>query len=69
MNYSLVTADRRTHIKIVVLSLVLGIGVVLAGIGTHLRDAPVSTSAVRAPTLVKAEKATLFTGRETTAIR
>lgn len=68
MNHSLVTADRTTHLKIVVLSLIFGVGIVVAGIGAHLREGPGASSTV-APPVVKADKPAVFSGHQTTAIR
>jgi hypothetical protein len=36
MNYSIYTADRTTHLKIVVVALVAGIGVASLGIAAHV---------------------------------
>lgn len=38
MNYSLITADRTTHLKIVVLSLVAAIAVVVVGFSSRLTE-------------------------------
>jgi hypothetical protein len=68
-NYSLKTADRLTHVKIVVMSLVAGILVVGIGIAARPNLPDMSTRLeARAPVL-KASPKVIWTGTETTTIR
>jgi hypothetical protein len=68
-NYSLKTADRLTHVKIVVMSLIAGIIVVGIGIAARPSLPDMSTRLeARAPVL-KASPKVIWTGNETTTIR
>ena len=68
-NSSMHTADRLTHLKIVVVALVFGIVVVGVGIATHATLPDMSTQLeARAPVL-KAGKPTLWSGSGTSTIR
>jgi hypothetical protein len=66
-NTSIVTADRRTHLKIVVVSLIASIAVVVIGI--NARSVPSETTSARIPTPVKVGPSMLATGQQTTQIR
>ncbi|MBX6425423.1 MAG: hypothetical protein IRZ09_05805 [Variibacter sp.] len=46
MNHSIITADRNTHVKIVVVALVAAIMVVTVGIAAHLRSSGVELAGV-----------------------
>ena len=68
-NYTLNTADRLTHLKIVVVSLVAGIVVVGVGIAARPNLPDMSTRLeARAPVL-KAGQPVIWTGTETATIR
>lgn len=68
-NFTLRTADRLTHIKIVVVSLVAAIAVVGIGIAAHQPGLDMSTQLeARAPVL-KAGKPVVWSGSETSAVR
>ena len=68
-NYSLTSADRKTHLKIVVVSLIAGIVVVGVGIAARPNLPDMSTQLeARAPVL-KAGKPVVWTGADTTTIR
>jgi hypothetical protein len=68
-NYSLTSADRKTHLKIVVVSLIAGIVVVGVGIAARPNLPDMSTQLeARAPVL-KAGKTVIWTGADTTTIR
>ena len=70
MNHSLLSADRTTHLKIVVLALVAGIVVVTVGITARLAETGLTTARIEAGApVVKAGKPATFTGRETSTIR
>jgi hypothetical protein len=68
-NYSLTSADRKTHLKIVVVSLIAGIVVVGVGIAARPNLPDMSTQLeARAPVL-KAGKPVVWTSADTTTIR
>lgn len=66
MNHSLVTADRTTHLKIVVLSLIAAIVVVLVGLTARLAETGTATARIEAPVVVKAGTPATYTSRATT---
>jgi len=47
MNHSLLSADRGTHVKIVVVALLAALAVVIAGISAHISDASNMTAAAK----------------------
>lgn len=57
MNHSMYSADRRTHLKIVVIGLVCALVVAVVGISAHIGDVDLGT----AP-LVKAGQPTAMSG-------
>jgi hypothetical protein len=69
MNWSLYTADRATHLKIVVVALVAGI--LIAGFGIVSRNLDLGTDVLMAqnPTVYKATPPVVFTSRDVSAIR
>jgi hypothetical protein len=70
MNYSFFTCDRATHLKIVVVALVAGIVVMVAGI--HARTSDTSGVTANAKTngvVVKAGKPAVLSTRDDAAIR
>ncbi len=68
-NFSMRTADRTTHLKIVVVSLIAGIVVVAGGLAARPTLPDMSTQLeARAPVL-KAGQPVLWSSSETTAIR
>jgi len=68
MNHSLLSADRGTHLKIVVVALVGAIAVVIAGISAHVSDAGNMTAAVKANgPLVKAGTPAIYSNRDVAA--
>ncbi len=75
MNHSIVTADRNTHLKIVVVALLAAIGVVTVGVaarlstsGIELAGVPPADQQAKAG-VVKANKTVVWTSREDLAIR
>jgi hypothetical protein len=64
MNHSMYSADRGTHLKIVVLGLVCATVVAFVGIFAHVSDLDLGTAA-----LVKAGQPTAITSSETPTIR
>jgi hypothetical protein len=73
MNHSIITADRNTHLKIVVVALVAAIAVVTVGIAARLTTSGVELAGVTtSPTkvgVVKANKPVAWTSRDEIAIR
>jgi hypothetical protein len=67
-NSSLRTADRLTHLKIVVVALVAGIAIVGAGIAAHNPERSLAQLEARAPVL-KAGQPVLWSGYEASSIR
>ena len=70
MSSSLHTADRNTHLKIVVVSMVAAIVVVAVGINARVADKSATPGAVAADGApVKAGKPAIFTDTSTSTIR
>jgi hypothetical protein len=65
MNHSIYSADRTTHLKIVVVALVAGIAVAGFGISARSTDDGYTQTA----RVIKAGKAVTMTSSETTAIQ
>ena len=69
-NATIFTADRTTHLKIVVISLVLSTAVLLVGISTHIAGSDISDSArIAAGPPLKAGKPMALTNSGMTAVR
>ena len=66
MNHSIYSADRTTHLKIVVLALVAGIMVAGFGISAHTYSNDGSTQTAR---VVKAGKPVVVTSSDTSMVR
>jgi hypothetical protein len=66
-NTSIVTADSKTHLKIVVVALIASIAVVAMGICA--RPVAPETETARIQTPIKVGPAMMATGRQTTEIR
>ncbi len=64
MNHSMYSADRGTHLKIVVLGLVCATVVAVVGIFAHVSDLDLGTAA-----LVKAGQPTAMTSSQTSTVR
>jgi hypothetical protein len=71
MNYSLATADRTTHLKVVVVALLAAILVVAVGIAARIGSADTETARVRTQgvVVVKAGAPAAYTRTETPSIR
>ncbi len=68
MNHSLLSADRGTHVKIVVVALIGALVVVIAGISAHVSDAGNLTAAIKANSpVVKAGKPAVYSNRDVAA--
>jgi hypothetical protein len=66
MTHSLVPADRSTHVRIVGVALAGAMAFVTAFLAVGAREPGNAVVAGNAPIVVKAEKATTWTNRETT---
>jgi len=71
MNYSLATADRTTHLKVVVVALVAAILVVAVGIAARVGSTDTETARVRTQgvVVVKAGTPAAYTRTETPPVR
>lgn len=70
MNHSFYSADRTTHLKIVVVALVAAIGVAGLGISVRLSDTTGMTQTARMNgPAIKANKAVVLTSSDQSAIR
>lgn len=73
MNHSITTADRNTHLKIVVVALVAAIAVVTVGIGARLNSSGIELAGVMDQPakigVVKANKPVTWTSREDLMVR
>jgi hypothetical protein len=67
-NTSIVTADSRTHLKIVVVSLIASIAVVAIGISARATAPEATTAHVQAP-MIKVGPSMMATGQQSTEIR
>jgi len=69
MNWSLYTADRATHLKIVVVALIAG--TLIAGFGIAARDLNLGTDILtaRGPAVQQPGSTVLFTSRDISTIR
>ncbi len=66
MNHSIYSADRSTHLKIVVMALVAGIAVAGLGISARISSDDSSTQAAR---VMKAGKPVVVTSSDTSMVR
>jgi hypothetical protein len=69
MNWSLYTADRATHLKIVVVALIAGILVAGFGIAAHDLNLGTDILTARGPTVEQPANTAVFTSRDVTVIR
>ncbi len=70
MNHSLVTADRTTHLKIVVVSLVAAIAVILVGVTARISDTgTASAKLVAHGPVLKAGKNSVVTSRDGSSVQ
>jgi hypothetical protein len=66
-NTSIVTADRRTHLKIVIVSLIASIAVVAIGISAQSAPPGAASAPIQSP--IKIGPSMIATGQQTTQIR
>jgi hypothetical protein len=69
MNWSLYSADRGTHLKIVVVGLSFALLVALIGIAAHQLNLGTDIMTAQAPTVIQAHKTTAFSARDGVTIR
>ncbi len=69
MNHSLLTADRSTHLKIVVIALVAAIAVVAVGVTARVNEPGTATARIQDGPVVKAGKPATYTKSDDSAIR
>jgi hypothetical protein len=69
MNWSMYTADRTTHLKIVVVGLVAAILVSVIGISARELNLGTDILTAQAPTVIKAGGPVIFTDQGRTTIR
>lgn len=69
MNHSFYSADRMTHLKIVVVALVAAIGVAGFGISARLSGDGLTQTARATGPAIKANKAVVLTSSDQSAIR
>lgn len=69
MNWSLYTADRSTHLKIVVVGLTAALLIAVIGISARTLNLGTDIMTAQAPTVIKANPTTVFTSRDAATIR
>jgi hypothetical protein len=69
MNWSMYTADRTTHLKIVVVGLAAALMVSVIGIAATQLNLGTDILTAQAPTVIKAGGPVVFTDREAPTIR
>lgn len=69
MNWSMYTADRSTHLKIVVIGLVAALLIAVIGIAAREYNLGTDILTAQAPTVIKAGEPVVFTDRSGSTIR
>lgn len=69
MNWSMYTADRTTHLKIVVVGLTAALLIAVIGISARELNLGTDIMSAQAPTVIKAGSPVVFTTRDGVAIR
>ena len=69
MNWSLYTADRTTHLKIVAVGLSAALLISVAGIAANELNLGTDIMAAQAPTVIKAGAPVIFTERDGPLVR
>ena len=69
MNWSIYTADRTTHLKIVVVGLTAALMIAVIGISARSLNLGTDIMTAQAPTVIKAQPTTVFTARDSGTIR
>lgn len=68
MNWSVTTADRATHLKIVVVALIAAIGISVAALSSRHLDLGTDVMTAQAP-VIKATRTVMWSASETPNIR
>ena len=69
MNWSMYTADRTTHLKIVVVGLTIALLIAIVGISANVFNPGADILSAQGPTVIKAGGPVVFTDRTGVAIR
>jgi hypothetical protein len=69
MNWSIYTADRTTHLKIVVVGLAAALLIAVIGISAHELNLGTDILTAKAPSVIKAGGPVVFTNRDGAIIR
>ena len=69
MNWSMYSADRGTHLKIVVVGLTFALLVAAIGIAAHEFNLGTDIMTAQGPTMIQAQKTTVFSERNGVTIR
>jgi hypothetical protein len=69
MNWSIYTADRVTHLKIVVVGLTAALLIAVIGISARELNLGTDIMTAQAPDVIKAEKSSVYTARDAIIIR
>ena len=69
MNWSIYSADRGTHLKIVVVGLSFALLVAIIGISAHELNLGTDIMTAQAPTVIQAHNVTAFSARDGVTIR
>ena len=69
MNWSMYTADRNTHLKIVVLGLTAALLIAVIGIATQQLNPGIDVLTAQAPAVIKAGGPAVFTDRSGPIVR
>jgi hypothetical protein len=69
MNWSMYTADRNTHLKIVVVGLTAALLIAVIGIATQQFNLGTDVLTAQAPTVIKAGGPVVFTDRSGPVVR
>jgi len=69
MNWSMYTADRSTHLKIVVVGLAAALLIAVIGISAHEFNLGTDIMTAQTPTVIKAGGPVVFTDRDGATIR
>jgi len=68
-NSTIFSADRTTHLKIVVISLIASIAVIIVGLAAHTADPDINSRIQTAGAPIKAGKPVAISRSDTTAVR
>jgi hypothetical protein len=69
MNWSIYTADRATHLRIVVVGLTAALLISVIGISAHELNLGTDVMTAQTPSVIKAPTQTLFSARDAATIR